>query len=46
MRKWTARLTGCALALMTSGVLGASLLDAYQAARQNDPTFRAARYER
>ncbi|MCM8580968.1 TolC family outer membrane protein [Accumulibacter sp.] len=46
MRKWTARLTGCALALMASGVLGASLLDAYQAARQNDPTFRAARYER
>lgn len=46
MKKWTATLTGCALALMTSGVLGAGLLDAYQAARQNDPTFRAARHER
>jgi len=46
MGKWTVTLTGCALALMTSGVLGAGLLDAYQAARQNDPTFRAARYER
>ncbi|KFB67137.1 TolC family outer membrane protein [Candidatus Accumulibacter vicinus] len=46
MGKWTVTLTGCALALMTSGVFGAGLLDAYQAARQNDPTFRAARYER
>jgi protease secretion system outer membrane protein len=46
MKKWTVTLTGCALAMMTSGVLGAGLLDAYQAARQNDPTFRAARYER
>ncbi len=42
----TATLAACALALWSSGVLAAGLLDAYQAARQNDPTFRAARYER
>jgi protease secretion system outer membrane protein len=29
-----------------SGGGAAGLMDAYQAARQNDPTFRAARYER
>ncbi|MCM8611239.1 TolC family outer membrane protein [Accumulibacter sp.] len=39
-------LVGCALALWSSGVLAAGLMDAYQAARQNDPSFRAARYER
>ncbi len=46
MRYSTATLAACALALLSSGVLAAGLLDAYQAARQNDPTFRAARYER
>ncbi len=46
MRQWIATLAGCTLALSSSGVLGGGLLDAYQAARQNDPTFRAARYER
>lgn len=46
MRRWAARLAGCTLALLSSGVLAAGLIDAYQAARQNDPTFRAARYER
>jgi len=37
---------GCALALWSSGALAAGLMDAYQAARQNDPSFRAARHER
>lgn len=46
MWKWSATLTGCTLALLSSGVFGVGLLDAYQAARQNDPTFKAARYER
>ncbi len=46
MRRSTALLTGGVLALWSSGVLASGLLDAYQAARQNDPTFRAARYER
>lgn len=46
MRCPTAALAACALALGSSGVLGAGLMDAYLAARQNDPTFRAARYER
>lgn len=41
-----ARLAGGVLALVSSQVFAAGLLDAYQAARQNDPTFRAARYER
>jgi protease secretion system outer membrane protein len=42
----TVTLTACALTLWSSGVLAAGLLDAYLAARQNDPTLRAARYER
>ncbi len=42
----TVGLVGCALALWSSGVLAAGLMDAYQAARQNDPSFRAARHER
>ncbi|HCN68386.1 MAG TPA: peptidase, partial [Candidatus Accumulibacter sp.] len=46
MLRWTAGLVGCALALMSSGVVAAGLMDAYHAARQNDPAFRAARYER
>ncbi|MBL8394615.1 MAG: TolC family outer membrane protein [Candidatus Accumulibacter sp.] len=46
MGRWTASLVGCALALSTSGGLAAGLMEAYLAARQNDPTFRAARYER
>ena len=46
MRKWTASLAACTLALLSSEVIAAGLLDAYQAARQNDPTFKAARYER
>ena len=41
-----ARLTACSLALISSGAVAAGLLDAYQAARQNDPAFRAARFER
>ena len=39
-------LAGCSLAWLSAGALAAGLFDAYQAARQNDPTFRAARYER
>ena len=46
MMQWTAMLAGCTLVLLSSGTFGAGLLDAYQAARQNDPTFKAARYER
>jgi protease secretion system outer membrane protein len=46
MMQWTAMLAGCTLGLLSSGTFGAGLLDAYQAARQNDPTFKAARYER
>ena len=46
MSHWSAKLVGCTLALWSSGVFAAGLLDAYGAARQNDPTFRAARYER
>jgi len=42
----TVGLVGCALALWSSGALAAGLMDAYQAARQNDPSFRAARHER
>ncbi|MEF8755009.1 MAG: TolC family outer membrane protein [Accumulibacter sp.] len=42
----TVGLVGCALAFWSSGVLAAGLMDAYQAARQNDPSFRAARHER
>jgi protease secretion system outer membrane protein len=34
------------LALLSSAGLAAGLMDAYQAARQNDPAFRAARHER
>ena len=47
MAHWSVKLMSCCtLALWSSGVLAAGLLDAYSAARQNDPTFRAARYER
>ena len=46
MSRWAARLAGCTLALLSSEGLAAGLMDAYQAARQNDPAFRAARYER
>lgn len=46
MRKKTSASVGCALLLLSSGALAAGLLDAYLAARQNDATFRAARYER
>ncbi len=46
MAHWSVKLLGCTLVLWSSGVLAAGLLDAYSAARQNDPTFRAARYER
>ncbi len=42
----TAGLLGCVLALWSSGLLAAGLMDAYHAARQNDPSFRAARHER
>ncbi|CAG0939595.1 Outer membrane protein TolC [Gallionellaceae bacterium] len=34
------------LMLLSSAVFGAGLMEAYQAARQHDPTFRAARFER
>lgn len=44
---WAAAgLAGCVLALVSSAVAAAGLMDAYYAARQNDPTLRAARYER
>lgn len=46
MRKWTVLPVACTLALFSSGGAAAGLLEAYQAARQSDPTFRAARYER
>jgi protease secretion system outer membrane protein len=46
MSSWAARLAGCTLVLLSSQGLAAGLMDAYQAARQNDPAFRAARYER
>lgn len=46
MRRWVARLAGATLALWSVGGGAAGLMDAYQAARENDPTFRAARYER
>ncbi|WP_299162793.1 TolC family outer membrane protein [Accumulibacter sp.] len=46
MRHCLLTLAGCTLALSTSGGLAAGLLDAYRAARQYDPTFTAARYER
>lgn len=46
MRRTLLTLASCTLALSSPAVLGGGLLDAYQAARQNDPTFRAARYER
>ena len=47
MAHWSVKLMSCCtLALWSSGVFAAGLLDAYSAARQNDPTFRAARYER
>jgi len=46
MVRRTPGLVACALAFWSSGVLAAGLMDAYQAARQNDPSFRAARYER
>ncbi|MCM8595977.1 TolC family outer membrane protein [Accumulibacter sp.] len=39
-------LAGCALALHCAAGLAAGLIDAYLAARQNDPVFKAARYER
>ncbi|MEF8704392.1 MAG: TolC family outer membrane protein [Candidatus Accumulibacter sp. UW26] len=40
------RLAVCTLFVGSSGAVAVGLMDAYQAARQNDPTFRAARYER
>jgi protease secretion system outer membrane protein len=47
MMGWAAAgLAGCVLALVSSAVAAAGLMDAYYAARQNDPTLRAARYER
>ena len=46
MQHLATALAGCWLALLSSGALGSGLLEAYHAARQNDPTFRAARYER
>lgn len=46
MRNCFARLACCALLSSSSAVFAAGLLDAYRAARQNDPAFRAARYER
>ncbi|HNC51002.1 MAG TPA: TolC family outer membrane protein [Accumulibacter sp.] len=46
MGRWQVGLAGCALALCSSIAFSAGLLEAYQAARQNDPTFRAARHER
>ena len=46
MGRWQVGLAGCALALCSSIAFPAGLLEAYQAARQNDPTFRAARHER
>ena len=39
-------LVACSLPLLSAGARAAGLIDAYQAARQNEPTFRAARYER
>jgi hypothetical protein len=33
-------MSACTLALLSSGAFAAGLLDAYQAARQNDPAFR------
>lgn len=45
MRRWLVTLAGGTL-LWSQALLAAGLLEAYQAARQNDPTFRAARYER
>lgn len=39
-------LAAATLVLSSTGVLAGGLLDAYLAARANDPTFRAARYER
>lgn len=36
----------CLLMLLTAGAPAASLLDAYQSAVLNDPTLKAARYER
>jgi len=46
MRRGFLALAGCMLALSSPGAFALGLLDAYQAARQNDPTLRAARYER
>lgn len=46
MRHWQATVAGCALALFSAVAVAAGLLDAYRSARQNDPAFRAARYER
>jgi protease secretion system outer membrane protein len=40
------RLAAWTLFVGSSGAVAVGLMDAYQAARQNDPTFRAARYER
>ena len=45
IRPWLAAL-GCTLALCSSAAFAVGLLDAYRAARQNDPAFTAARYER
>lgn len=45
-RHWRGQLLGGLLAALSTGALGIGLLDAYLAARQNDPVFRAARYER
>ena len=46
MRNCLLGLSACSLALVSSGACAAGLLDAYQAARQNDPAFQAARFER
>jgi protease secretion system outer membrane protein len=46
MRNCLLRLSACSLALLSSGAFAVGLLDAYQAARQNDPAFQAARFER
>ena len=46
MRNRLPALSACSLALLSSGAFAVGLLDAYQAARQNDPAFQAARFER
>ncbi|MBN8515573.1 MAG: protease secretion system outer membrane protein [Candidatus Accumulibacter regalis] len=46
MRSRLFRFAACGLVLLSSGAFAAGLLDAYRAARQHDPAFQAARFER